>query len=276
MADLWRSVLEIMGKRPSVWLPVLLADLLGFFVNLGKVTLLRSVIRNRLEYHSALGGAPLRGQVTASAMHSATTLALVIDWSSYLIRLLLYACALMATAALVNSFRERLKRPWAEIPAALRSYTGGIFSLSLRALAVYGAAALLFAWLGNLLLNHGHKAWVTRGWLENIVTVCVILTLALVLAPVAVQVLAKRYAPSRLKQQAQTLAVSLGLIAVALGTFIAANMRTVRGGPSVGRTLLELTGSWIVALPYAVLFVGLAVLASEVPVETAEELETPR
>lgn len=272
MGELWRSVSEMMWKRPSLWVPVLVADLLGFFVNFGRLALLRAVVE-KAEYHSALGGAPVRNQLTASAVHSATTTAIVVDWTSYLLRLLLYTAALMATAALVRSFKERLKKPWAEVPGALKTHVGGIFSLGLRALAIYGAAAVLFAWLGSSLVKHGHRAWLASGWIEIGVTLVLMIALALLLGPVAIQVLAKRYAPAALKQRAQWFALSLGFVALVLGIYVSGNIRTIRMEPSVGRTLLELSGSWIVALPYAVLFVGLAMLASEVPAE-AEAAET--
>ena len=271
MGELWRGVTEITWKRPSVWLPVLIADLVGFFINLGRLALLRAVVVEHSEYRSALGGAPMRAPITAATAHGITTLALVIDWTSYLLRLLLYAAALIATAALVHGFRERVQRPWAGIGVALRRYAGGIFSLSLRALAIYGAAALLFSWLANSIVSHGHKAWLANGWLELGATLILMLALALLLAPVAVQVLAKRYAPADIKQRAQVFAFSLGLVALAIGTFVTANIRTVRGGLSLGRTLLELSGSWLVALPYAVLFVGIALLAHQVPFSAETE-----
>lgn len=276
MGELWRSVSELMWKRPSLWLPVLIADLLGFFMNLGRLALVRAVVLRHAQYHSALGGPPMRAPMTASAAHSLTTMVIVIDWTSYLIRLLLYASAFITTAALVRSIRERLQRPWGEVLPALQAYTGGIFSLSLRALAIYGAGALLFGWLGSSIASHGHKAWLANGWFETGVTLILMIALSLLLAPVAIQVLAKRYAPPFLKQRAQLFALSLGMVALALGTFIAANMRTVRGGASVTRTFLELTGSWIVALPYAVLFVGLTMVASEIPyeAETPSQTET--
>lgn len=272
MGELWSGVTEMMWKRPSVWLPVLIADLLGFFINLGRLSLLRAAVIQRSQYHSALGGPPMRAPITASAAHGLETLSIAIDWTSYLLRLLLYSSALIATAALVRSFRERHQKPWREIGPALQRYAGGIVSLSLRALAIYAAVALIFGWTASSIILHGHKAWLANGWFETGATLVLMLIMALLLAPVAVQVLAKRYAPPELKQRAQLFAFSLGLVSLAIGTFVTANMRTIRGGASLGRTLLELSGSWLVALPYAVLFVGLALLAYQVPLsDEAEE-----
>jgi hypothetical protein len=265
MGELWRGVSEILWRRPSLWLPVLVADLLGFFLNRARLALVRATVLQHTEYHSALGGAPVRTPVTASALHSAGNAALVIDWTSYLLRLLLYASAFIVTAVLVRGYRRRVEKPWSQVFGGIQRYAGGILSLSLRAWAIDGAGALLFGVLFSELVSHGHKAVLAGGWAESGATLLLLVTLALLLAPVAIQVLAKRFAPASLKQQAQTFAVSMCLIALALGTFISANMRTVHGGPSIGRTLLELTGSWIAALPYAVLFTGLALLALEIP-----------
>ncbi len=273
MGELWRNVSETMWKRPSVWVPVLVADLIGFFINFGRLALLRAMITHKVEYHSALGGAPVHAQVTAATAHSLSTLALVVDWSSYWLRLLLYAAALIATAALVRAFAERNKRPWGEVGPAFRENASGIVSLSLRALAIYGAGALIFGWIGNLIVSHGHKASLANGWLESTATLVIMVALALVLAPVGIQIIARHHAPAVLKRRAQYFALSLGVVALLLGTYVAANMRTIRGGPSIGRTLLELTGSWIVAVPYAVLFTGISFIAKEIPSET--EAETP-
>lgn len=273
MGELWRSVSETMWKRPLVWLPVLIADLIGFFINFGRLALLRSMLKQRVEYHSALGGAPVHGQLTAATVRSLSTMALVVDWTSYWLRLLLYAAALIATAALVRAFTERNKRPLGEVRPAMRENATGILSLSLRALAINGAGAVIFAWIANVLVSHGHKVNLASQWLEITASVVIMLALALLLAPVGVQIVARRHAPAVLRQRAQIFAVSLGAVALLLGTYVAANMRTIRGDQSVGRVLLELTGSWIVAVPYAILFTGISFLAVEVPAEA--EAETP-
>ncbi len=273
MEELWRDVSGLMVKRPILWLPVLFADLFGFLLSLGRGALLRAVVLHQLQYRSVLGGAPVRTQLSAVAMQQTNLLAFAVTWTSYLLRMLLYTAAFITTAALVRSFAARGERPLGNILAALRRYRGSIVSLSLRALALYAAAAALFGLAANALSQHGHKAVLANHWFESAAGVLLSAALAFALPPIALRALAGRSPSRSLKQHAQLFAFLLALVALAIAYFVNANIRTVRGGASFSRFLLELSGSWIVALPYAVLFTGLGLLVlrlertAEVPLE---------
>ena len=267
MEELWRETSELMWQRPVLLLPVLAADLLGFLVNLGGGLLFRSVVLSDLQYHSALGGAPVRGQLSAAASQHATLLFLLITWPINFVRLALYATALIATAALVRAFLTRSRAPVTEMGAALQRHAGGVFSLALRAFAVYACAAAALDFGTKSLLAHGHKAVLTSGWLDTGAGVLVFAVLAWLVAPTAVQVLAQRYPSPALERRAQLFVLALGLVSLALGRFVATNLRSVHIASPAARYPLELTGSWIAALPYAVLFVALARIAVQVTAE---------
>ena len=261
MGELWQNVSGLMVKRPILWLPVLLADLLGLLASLGRGALLRAIVLHQLQYRSVLGGAPTRTQLSAAAMQQTNMLAFAVTWSSYLLRMLLYAAAFVITAALVRGFAARMEHPLPEVGVALRRHAGSIVSLSLRALALYAAAAALFGAAANSLSKHGHKAVLAGHWFEGAAGVLLLAALAFVLPPLALRALAGRSPSQTLKQNAQLFTFLLGLVALAIAYFVNANIRTVRGGAPFSRFLLEMSGSWIVALPYAILFAGLGLLA---------------
>ena len=274
MEELWRQASEMVSQRPVLWLPVLVADLLGFLVSLGNNALVRAAVLSRLQTHSALGGGALHAPVNAAAMEHATIFAFVLTWSSNFIRLLLYATAFVVTAALVGAFRARADKPAIAIGPALRRNVSGIMSLGLRALALYALAAILLHWIGRSLVAHGHKAMLANGWLETGVGVLLVASLALLLAPTAVQVIAHRPLTPLLRQRAQLLALALTVVAFLLGRFVEGNLRVVRIAFVPARYALGLTGSWIAALPYAVLFAGLGLLAWQAEREAGNAVES--
>ena len=271
MEEFWRETSELLLQRPILWLPVLLADLLGFLVTLGSGALLRSVVLAPLQYRSALGGAPMRAPISAAAMQHATLMAGLITWPSNFLRLLLYAAALIVTASLVGSFAKRRAQKPVEIGAALQRSFPGILSLTLRSFAIYAAAALLLDWVGKWLLAHGHKTAFANPWVEIGAGVLVVAALAWFIAPAAIQVLTERASTPLRKREAQIFAFGLGIVSLALGRFVATNVHAVRITSPLALYALELTGSWIAALPYVVLFV----LLSRIAFKAAAEAEHP-
>ncbi len=264
MGELWRRVSELIWRRPSLLLPVLVADLLGYLVNFGRTALFRAIVLSRVQYHSALGGAPLRATLSPGAAQRMQILLLVITWATYFLRMLLYGGALIATAALVRGYIARMQGPTAQIAPAIRRDAAGMLSLCLRALALYSLAALLLDWTGMALVKHGHTAVLATGWVDFGVGALLYAALAWLLAPMSVQVLTRRYPGPALRQHTQLFAFLLGLASLALGMFVAKNIRAAHAMAPVARFFLELTGSWIVAIPFAVLFVALGLMAADV------------
>ena len=261
MGELWRRVSELIWKQPLLLVPVLVADLLGFLVNLERVSSLQALVLGRMQYRSALGGAPVHMALSGSALEHTTILVLLLNWVSYFVRMLLYAAALIATAALVRKLATA-RNPPSGIGSALRQDLAGIFSLSLRSLAIFAVAGLILDSIALSVVRHGHKVWLTRGWLDLGVGVLLFAALAFILAPAALRVLTRRLPLPATRRQAEVLAFLLGIASLLLGRFVAANIRSFHSTP-VARFLLELTGSWIVALPYAIFFVALGLLASD-------------
>lgn len=272
MDELWRKTSELLWARPLLWLPVLVADLLAFSASIGSNALVHTVVWNKLQYHSALGGGPIRGQLDPAAVQHASLLAGLVTLPFDFLRLLLYAIAFIVTAALVLSFARRDEKPTHMILPVLRRHLTAVFALSLRALAIYGGMALVAGWVSQTLLAHGHKTWLATGWFQFGIGAVRVALLAFLLAPVAVGVVGGRLPTGVLRTAAQSFAFALGLVSLVLGIFVSANVRVVHFASTFTRYLLELTGSWIVALPFAVFFVA----ATFVGLRVSGEMESSR
>lgn len=269
MGELWQQTSETLWQHPLLWLPVLVADLLGFLVNLARTALLQAALRHDLQYRSVLGGVAMRGPASATAMAHATLIVLVISWTANLLQLCFYAAALVVTAALAAAIMARVRKLSPVVSSALQRSAGGVLALAFQAWVMYLLAFLLFSWLSRALLADGHKALLAGGWLELGCNVLLFAVLAFLLAPAALQILT-RSAPAPVPtRQAQWLAFALGVVALMLAHFITANMHAVHIAQPVVAFGLEITGSWIAALPYAVMFVGFGLLAERSKTETA-------
>lgn len=268
MEELWRETSELLLQRPILWVPVLVADLLSFLVSLGSNAMVRSVVLGRLQYQSALGGVPVRASLSPSAMQHAATLAMLITWPGNFLRILLYALALVATAALASGFVRRARKPEETLAAAMLRSLAGVFALTFRAFALYALFTLLLEWVGRFLLSHGHRAVLTSAWTEVGAGVILCALLAWVVAPSAARLLAHRALGSSRKQQAIVFAFVLGTVSLLLARFVAGNLRAVHIVSAPARLLLGLTGSWIAALPFAALFVALMWIAHKSDHET--------
>ncbi len=266
MEELWRKVSELMMQRPLLWLPVLVADLLAFLVGLGGKVWLQHILINRLETRSVLGGPAVMAPASPSAVQSAVQAVAPIEWGTSLLRLLLYTVAFLATVALVRAFRARSQKPGDEISIVLRRQFTDVLPVAGTALLVYLVTSFAAKFLSTYLIRHGHRAALQSGasiggWFGLAVAAVTIVLLALLVAPAAVQALARRALDATHRQQAQILALSLGMVAMVLGRFVEANLRELRTASPIVQALLGVTGSWIAALPYAVLFAGLGFLA---------------
>lgn len=261
MEELWQKSSEMLGARPLLWIPVLIADLLGFFATIGGNALVQKLVLNKIQYRSVLGGPAVSKPLTPAVVQHANLVAAAVTLPSDFVRLLLYSLAFLATAALVLAYARRDEKAIRTVAPALGSHVGGIFSLALRALAIYGGMVLLTGWLSQTLIAHGHRSAVISGWPELGMGLIRVGLLAWFLAPAAIQVLARRQPTGERRKAIIIFAFALGAVALLLGKFVTDNVRSVHIASAPVRTLLELTGSWIVALPYAVFFVCAAFTA---------------
>ncbi len=264
MGELWRDLVDLLRRRPVLWLPVLLADLLSYLLNMGRNGLLQALVFHETTHRSALGGAVVHTPMSAATAQTTTLVALLLTWTTYFLRILLYSEAFLATAALVWAYLDRAKSAGPLLGAALKQRWGGAVELALRALAVYAVAAVLFSWLSSFLLKHGYTAVLRNAWFGMALGLLVLLVLATTIPSAALRVVSGGTPDRQLASDAQLFAALLALIVSALGAVVGANSREMAHIPAGARYPLELIGSLVVALPYVLLFTGLAVMARKV------------
>ena len=269
MAELWRDLVELLRRRPALWLPVLVADLLCYLIGLGRAGLLRIIILRDTAQQSVFGGAVVHS-MTAGAMKTTTIAALLLSWLTYFLRMLLYASAFAATAALIEAFAERASKPASTIGPTLVRLRGGILELALRGLAVYAVAALILSSLTPTLVKSGHAALLRNSWFNFSLSFLVALILSAMLAPAGLRVLAGRTPGKTLTRVAQQFSLTVLAVATLLASFVAANGREMAQVPAGARYPLEIVGSLLVALPYVLLFTGIALLARQLAKENAD------
>lgn len=268
MSELWRDLVDLLRRKPLLWVPVLAADLLGYLVNLGRIGLLRALVLHRTMQHSALGGALVQTPMSAAQAQNTTIQALLLSWFSYFLRILLFSGAFVVTAALVWRYlrhRTRTTVPSHSTYDGLK--WGGILELALRALAIYATAALLLSWLTAFLAKHGYTAVLRNAWFGLALGLIVLLLMSIWLPPVALRVLADRVPDKVRTGDAQLLAASLAVVVTLLSAIVGTNAREMAHVPPAARYPLEIIGSLVVALPYVLLFTGLALMARKVSSE---------
>lgn len=267
MGELWRDLVEMLRRKPSLWVPVLVADVLGYLANLGRNGLLRAFILHRTAQQSVLGGQVVHGPVTASVIESTTIFALLLSWFTYFLRILLYTGAFFATAALVRAVADRVRNPSAEVGPSLGRNWGGIFELALRSLTVYAVAALLFSWASPYLSKHGHTELLHNAWFAYFLSVLVPLALAFLLPPVALRILTGRAPDPATRSISQQFAAMLVIVISLLSNAVNSNSRQSGQVAAGARYPLEIVGSLLSALPFVLLFTGIALLARRVAVD---------
>lgn len=264
MGKLWQELVETLRQRPLLWLPVLLADLLGYLVNLGRDGILRAVLLHQTAQQSVLGGEVVHGPMTASAVEHTTIIALLLTWCIYFLRIFFYSAALFAMAGLLAAYRERQDRPAAAMVPSIISNAGNALDLTLRALAIYALGALLSSWLTTALSHHGQNHLLNNPFFGFGLMLLVLLTLAILLPPVAVRLLAGTPPQAEARHQGRTLAIILVLITAFLSNIVGGSSRQLAQAPALARYPLEIIASLVVALPYVLLFAGLILLAQRV------------
>lgn len=261
MGKLWQELVESLRQRPLLWLPVLLADLLGYLLNLGRNGLVHAVMLHQTAQRSALGGQVVHGPLTASALQTTTIAALLISWLVYFLRVLLYSAALFAMAGLLEAYRERRKTPAAEMGPTVAANWGHIFDLALRAIVIYAVAALLASWITSALATHGHVALLRNPFLGLGLGLLVLLALAFFLPPVAIRLLSGTRLDEATRQKGRSLAVVLVFVAALFSNFVGSSSRQLAQAPAAAKIPLEIIGSLVAALPYVLLYTGICLLA---------------
>ena len=139
LRDIFRNATFLFWQFPILWLPVLIADFLGFMVNHGERAAAHAVTQ-ALGYHSVFGGDSYPVVPGTASFAGVIFLKGSLVWLAHYLTIAFYAGALFATAKLITARAPQLANPMA--PAALRSVA--VFSIKMLGLVVL-AGAIVFA-----------------------------------------------------------------------------------------------------------------------------------
>lgn len=260
MGEFWRKASDLFWGKPLLWLPVLVADLLGSGIDAGQKAIVRAVVLSKMEYHSALGGTVQHVPLTAAAVQQATQIAIPLQWTSNFLRILLYAVALVLTCGMVRELLSRSQEMW-KPAAALEGRWGGILGVTLRVLALTVLFTVLYGWAGRWLLAHGYKGVVASPWYHLGCAVLLMLLLAWAVAVTALQMVSNGSISEAGGRQATIMAFLLGLASLALSFFVEQSAPALAHMPDGRRIPLQMLASLLTAVPYILMFLGFGVLA---------------
>jgi hypothetical protein len=148
--QVWRETAALFWEYPVLWLPVLAADLISFFLSK-----LQKYVSHVLIYHVLLGPPSVFGgrhglmEPSSNALvFKAAMLGGTLEWSTHFAQIILYTIALFVTTALVRSTSRHESKYFHASVQLVRSQWRAILGLSLRFL---GLMVLLAISLGALL-----------------------------------------------------------------------------------------------------------------------------
>jgi hypothetical protein len=274
--ELWRRSTALLLEYPILWVPVICADLVSFSVDLPLLaatrTLTYGLIHSSMSVLGNGGTAPISPPPSFQFFYLKLA---SLTFAEECIRVCLYAFALLITASLVKiaiecgrpDFGRSLRdvRPDAGrgIGFAAKIFGLGIVMVSLPIALIAAVAPLLShgAHQSSLLMSHVFRfCWTT------LLTAAV----AYVVTPSALRLLQPR-TQNLIECEKLRMGRLFAVLVVAASTAIEscsqAAVRAVSASsagniPPLTREAMELGGSLLSAIPYAVLFVALALLAN--------------
>ena len=268
MQALWRKTVFLVWENPPLWLPVFVAAVVSFFIELARVSVSRAITIALINHqaHSVLGTTPEYSEV---AEHSSEILLLVgpFESASYLLTAFLYAAALLAIKQLLSDGDPK-KDP---IFASLFGTRQRIRIAAL--LAVKLCAMVLVVGIAEVYVSgsfSSHQLGLQGAWAYTLVFAVVgVPVLAFWAAPVVSRALVgkNRILPGERIRFARY-AILLGLLASTLlgylcGTAVASLSGISNPDHWLMRLLTGLAASLISAAPYIPLFIFLALATNE-------------
>jgi hypothetical protein len=298
MRTLWHTTVSFLRKYPILWLPVVIARLITFHLDLLDDSL-RFEIGHRLlprlmhtRGHSVMGGAIVSDVAEPEALRRASAITAPIHYAALFIGDFLFACALIAIAAMLHSFattgRSSLRetaRPVFRSAQCILVYCLKLFGVSFISGQI---VSFLAPYAGSFIDHNGPlkllhlslESQVALGsspvfvdllyhlWILPI-TLCVVY----VMAPIELHLLQPPYVPPAPNQRRQArLAGTMAAVAVsALGVAAWAAQRSLFlhliFHTDRNNYLASLVASLVRAVPYAPLYIVLYLIANPTDVD---------
>ena len=251
---------------PHPLAPVVVVDLAGFCLNLLQKKITSSIITSIVSSHSVLGTTPEPLNVTGRITLEVVLLTKPIVWCTHLLKLCLYASAMVTIFILISMFSAKQQPSLDSIISSLRQSFSRLFVFSLKTLISIGIAAIVaFLSVFLFLQTHGTRLMSTRNF-GYVLASLLFPAIAYVMAPAAINLLrphGSEILPAEIVRNARLSAVLTVLASIAL-YFLTLQIEPsfISGSTPYGGTpLFEAIASTISAVPYIVLFIALSLLA---------------
>jgi len=263
MRNLWRATAQLLWQHPILWLPVAIADAIALSLSHLQRLLQQHAAHWLTQTHSVLGGRPDLGSTEISVVAN-YLISIFLVAVAALITAFLYTSALLAVAALLRNFatlgRASLDTAAASIKPDLGR--GVLFSLRLFAISVVaGMVSSSLLLLVEWLLRANYFSLDPRFALaESIVSGIVT---AYLIAPYAINLLRPTGAAPAAGQEAflaRTNAIGAAPASIAISYLF--NKAVFPASPHAVQVTVHAIASEIAILPYAALFIALALIAT--------------
>ena len=265
LRETWQEAAALFWNQPALWLPVLAADFLAFWSMREQQVLARHWMLYILHGHeSVLSSASRFTLADASNSMLMTKLMMVnqpLVWAINLLRIILYAVAMVAIGAMVLSFNDKRGLQCSAALQAIKQSARAIGRLSFLALGGLAMALVSMTWLATWF-----SPWMAYWFVAEALYVVATGGIAWWLMPRMLALLSAKTAPRSAVAKARWFAIAVSSIAGAVTLFAnrVGSLMIVRSAMHTrGALAVNCAGSLLASLPYAFGFIGLASIAFE-------------
>jgi hypothetical protein len=272
MQKLFRKVAELLIKHPILWLPYITADLFAICLwrlrGLAEKGIFHWFTTNR----SVLGGENVLPSNDHAALGRASIAYAPIGIATIVAVVCLFVAALVVTATMVNAIERTQKPSGRKVLADLAVQWRKIFLFALWFLIVFISFAAATAGLSIYLFILAHHQYLpVPFWLEAGLALVTAGCGAWLVTPALMRLLRKGGATSvsiRKRNRVAILAILAAEAGLALGFFMSKMEASMFFNSQWQITAISVLNSVVANAPDALLFVALALLAVELPMET--------
>jgi hypothetical protein len=271
MRKLCSEVVEYLRKHPILWLPYIAADLLAIFVWQLRRVAEKSIFRWFSSGHSALEGDIHATVAKASFAYAPIAIVSIVAVVS------LFVAALVATAVIIDSI-GREQRPDARMILAIPAARWRkILLFSLRFLITAGVFGGGTGGLAYYLLSRAHRQdLITSFWFLAAGTLVWVGFAGWLLVPAAIRLVggATALVSVQTRKQGTILAVLATEAGDALGFFLPKLESSMLLNSRWESNVLSVFNSILANAPDALLFIGLSLLAADLPRKVDEKKDS--
>ena len=275
MRNLWRAAAHVFWQHPILWLPVALADAVAVGLSYLQRLLQKHTADGLMQTHSVLGGRPdISASQTSILPVYLITVCLVAITS--LVVSFLFASALLTVAAMLRNLAQTGRTNLEAAVESIKPDLGRALLFALRLFTVslvIGILASAIIMLPTLLLSARHRvANPLYALAESLVSAAVI---AYLISPHAINLLRPTGHESATGHDAllaRTTAIGAAIASIALSYLF--NKAAFPASPHAVQVTVQAIASEIAMLPYAALFITLAMIATPDSPPAAQQSET--